>query len=361
MASRSTTGPSCAGSGRWPIPPAWTDCLDLPRPGRPPAGDRTRRARAQAVPLSRPLARGPRRRQVRAPDRRSPGVLPRIRTRCDADLARPGLAREKVLAAVVRLLELTLIRVGNDEYARLNRSFGLTTLRESPRQGRRDRDPVPVPRQVRAACTRSAFATAGWRRSSGAARTCPARSSSSTSATMAMSARRRVGRRQRLPARDLRCRRHGQGLPDVGRHGPRLPRAACARPGDDERAARTQRRRGGQVDGRRAREHPGRGATELRAPRDPGGLSRREDRRRAPRSGRGAARPAIRPRSGRRAGGGVAAPGRGCEPHGRKAPDRRSSRSPACSDPGEGDDGLDPRVATSGGTTMCMNCGCGAS
>ena len=57
-------------------------------------------------------------------------VLSVIRERTDADLARPGLPREKVLAAVVRLLELTLIRVGNDEYARLNRSFGLTTLRD---------------------------------------------------------------------------------------------------------------------------------------------------------------------------------------------------------------------------------------
>ena len=56
------------------------------------------------------------------------GLLPRIRRRCDRDLARRTLSRDKVLAAVVRLLELTLIRVGNDEYARLNRSFGLTTL-----------------------------------------------------------------------------------------------------------------------------------------------------------------------------------------------------------------------------------------
>lgn len=55
-------------------------------------------------------------------------ALPRIRRRVDRDLARRGLPREKVLALVVRLLELTLIRVGNDEYARLNRSFGLTTL-----------------------------------------------------------------------------------------------------------------------------------------------------------------------------------------------------------------------------------------
>jgi len=56
-------------------------------------------------------------------------ALPRIRERCEADLASPGLSREKVLATVVRLLELTLIRVGNEEYARLNRSFGLTTLK----------------------------------------------------------------------------------------------------------------------------------------------------------------------------------------------------------------------------------------
>jgi DNA topoisomerase-1 len=57
-------------------------------------------------------------------------ALPAIRSRVDEDLARPGLPKEKVLAAVVRLLELTLIRVGNEEYARLNRSFGLTTLRD---------------------------------------------------------------------------------------------------------------------------------------------------------------------------------------------------------------------------------------
>ena len=44
---------------------------------------------------------------------------------------RPGIPREKVLATVVQLLEKTLIRVGNDEYARQNQSFGLTTLRDA--------------------------------------------------------------------------------------------------------------------------------------------------------------------------------------------------------------------------------------
>jgi DNA topoisomerase-1 len=56
-------------------------------------------------------------------------ALPRIRAAVAAELARPGLGRRKVLATVVRLLETTLIRVGNDEYARANQTFGLTTMR----------------------------------------------------------------------------------------------------------------------------------------------------------------------------------------------------------------------------------------
>ena len=56
-------------------------------------------------------------------------ALPRIRRATDRDLRRRGTPREKVLALVVRLLEATLIRVGNEEYARENRSFGLSTLR----------------------------------------------------------------------------------------------------------------------------------------------------------------------------------------------------------------------------------------
>jgi len=55
-------------------------------------------------------------------------ALPRMRRRIAAALRQPGMPREKVLAALVQLLDLTLIRVGNDEYARTNRSYGLTTL-----------------------------------------------------------------------------------------------------------------------------------------------------------------------------------------------------------------------------------------
>jgi len=57
-------------------------------------------------------------------------ALPTIRAQVNKDLARPDLSRPKVLAAVVRLLEATLIRVGNAEYAKINKSFGLTTMRD---------------------------------------------------------------------------------------------------------------------------------------------------------------------------------------------------------------------------------------
>ena len=110
------------------IPPAWTDIWISTAPnGHLQATGRDARGRKQYRYHS-----GYRRRREAAKYERLVAfarALPRIRKQVDADLARPTMSREKVLAAVVRLLELTLIRVGNDEYARLNRSFGLTTLR----------------------------------------------------------------------------------------------------------------------------------------------------------------------------------------------------------------------------------------
>ena len=58
-------------------------------------------------------------------------ALPAIRARVEKDLARRKLSREKVLATIVHLLDHTLIRVGNDAYARDNASYGITTLRNS--------------------------------------------------------------------------------------------------------------------------------------------------------------------------------------------------------------------------------------
>jgi len=109
------------------VPPAWTDVWICPRAdGHIQATGRDARGRKQ-------YRYHPRWRQVRDASKyerlRAFGVaLPRIREACDRDLRRPGMPRQKVLATVVRLLETTLIRVGNDEYARDNRSYGLTTL-----------------------------------------------------------------------------------------------------------------------------------------------------------------------------------------------------------------------------------------
>jgi DNA topoisomerase-1 len=110
------------------IPPAWNDVWICPEPaGHLQATGRDARGRKQYRyhPRWRLRRNDTKFERILAFAR----LLPRIRRRCDRDLAGRSLTREKVLAAMVRLLELTLIRVGSDEYARLNRSFGLATLR----------------------------------------------------------------------------------------------------------------------------------------------------------------------------------------------------------------------------------------
>jgi DNA topoisomerase-1 len=111
------------------IPPAWTDVWISPTPrGHIQAVGRDARGRKQyRYHAGWRVARdGGKYERVIAFGR----ALPRLRARVAADLGRRGLPREKVLAAVVRVMEITLIRVGNDEYARQNKSFGLTTLRD---------------------------------------------------------------------------------------------------------------------------------------------------------------------------------------------------------------------------------------
>ena len=111
------------------IPPAWTDVWICPDPrGHLQAVGRDQRGRKQ-------YRYHPKFREVRDETKYEKMIafvhaLPKIRRRVRNDLAKPGLSREKVLAAVVRLLETTLIRVGNDEYADQNSSFGLTTLQD---------------------------------------------------------------------------------------------------------------------------------------------------------------------------------------------------------------------------------------
>jgi DNA topoisomerase-1 len=111
------------------IPPAWTDVWICPTPdgylqaiGRDARGRRQYRyhrrfrARRDESKFERLIEFGER--------------LPRIRRRVRHDLALHGLPREKVLAAVVSLLDVTYLRIGNEAYARLNRSFGVSTLRD---------------------------------------------------------------------------------------------------------------------------------------------------------------------------------------------------------------------------------------
>jgi DNA topoisomerase-1 len=110
------------------VPPAWTEVWICPDPaGHVQATGRDARRRKQYRYHARWRTRRDDRKYLRVAE--FGRALPRIRRRVGQDLALPGLPREKVLATVVRLLESTSMRVGNAEYARSNRSFGLTTLR----------------------------------------------------------------------------------------------------------------------------------------------------------------------------------------------------------------------------------------
>ena len=110
------------------IPPAWTDvwiCAQVN--GHLQATGRDQRGRKQS-------RYHPHWREVRDETKYERmllfgDALPRIRKQVDHDLALLGLPRAKVLATIVRLIETTFIRVGNEEYARENKSYGLTTMR----------------------------------------------------------------------------------------------------------------------------------------------------------------------------------------------------------------------------------------
>jgi DNA topoisomerase-1 len=110
------------------IPPAWTDVWICPLAnGHLQATGRDAKKRKQ-------YRYHPRWRSVRDESKYERMLnfghaLPQIRAAVDTALKLPGLPREKVLATIVRLLEVTMMRIGNEEYARTNKSFGLTTLR----------------------------------------------------------------------------------------------------------------------------------------------------------------------------------------------------------------------------------------
>ncbi len=110
------------------IPPAYTDVWICADPqGHLQATGRDARGRKQ-------YRYHPRWREVRDQNKYSRMVqfglaLPKVRKKIEAQLAQPGIGRDKVMATVISLLDATLIRIGNSQYARDNRSYGLTTLR----------------------------------------------------------------------------------------------------------------------------------------------------------------------------------------------------------------------------------------
>src|SRR5215217_7145435 len=156
--------------GKLVIPPAWTDVWIAPKAschiqatGRDVRGRKQYRyhvdwsaARGEGK-FDRMLAFG--------------RALPRLRKQVEIDMARRGLPREKVVAAVVRMLEITLIRVGNDEYAKTNKSFGLTTMQK--RHVKLSGAGAVFSFRARAAnSTRPASPTVGWRGSCAPAPNC---------------------------------------------------------------------------------------------------------------------------------------------------------------------------------------------
>ncbi|HEY6070281.1 MAG TPA: DNA topoisomerase IB [Chthoniobacterales bacterium] len=114
---------------RLAIPPAWTDVWICPVPNcHIQATGRDARRRKQYLYHERW-------REIRDENKYDRMIafgnaLPKIRRRVAKDLKLPGLPRNKVLATVVQLLERTFIRIGNEEYARDNKSFGLTTMKD---------------------------------------------------------------------------------------------------------------------------------------------------------------------------------------------------------------------------------------
>lgn len=110
------------------IPPAWSDVWICPDPGghiQATARDARGRKQYRYHPSYREARdRSKFRRMLEFSE-----ALPYLRERVERDLRGTDLSRKQLLATVVRLLDRTLIRVGNDEYARENRSYGLTTLR----------------------------------------------------------------------------------------------------------------------------------------------------------------------------------------------------------------------------------------
>ena len=220
-------------------------------------------------------------------------ALPEIRARAEADLRHRQLDREKVLALCVRLLDETLVRVGNEQYAAENHTYGLTTIRDKHVSF----DGAEVRFEFVGKSGKTQSLAVHDRRLARLVKECrdiPRLRPVPVLRRGRRPPRRGVGPRQRLPPGDDGRGVHGQGLPDVGRDRHGRPGARGAR----RRLGRRRRRRAGdagrQGHGGPAGQHAGRVPPVLRPPRRrrrlPGARPRRPAR--APQRRQHARRPA---------------------------------------------------------------------
>jgi len=145
-------------------------------------------------------------------------ALPSIRKRVAQDMARPGLPREKILATVVRLLEATAIRVGNETYVRQNHSFGLTTMRNR----HVDVDGSTLRFHFRGKSGKEHAVEVQDRRLAGIVKRCrelPGHHLFECGGGRA-APHRGLRRRERLSERDQRAGVHREGVPHLGRQPP---------------------------------------------------------------------------------------------------------------------------------------------
>ena len=129
------------------IPPAWKEVWICPHPRGHIQATGIDAARAQAVPLPPATGASDRDREKFDEMERFAKALPAMRERTEADLARRGLVRDRVLACSVRLLDLGFFRIGSERYTEENETFGLSTAAPKARHGRAAASPSSTTRR----------------------------------------------------------------------------------------------------------------------------------------------------------------------------------------------------------------------
>ena len=242
-ASASTDAEVLARIGELVIPPAWQEVWICPYPGGHIQATGIDQRGPQAVPLPPALARAPRRGEVRRHGRVRPRAARAAQAGRGRDLARDDLSAEHVLAVAVRLLDRGFFRIGSEDYAVQNETYGLATMKKRHVRLRGDGCSSTTPRSpASAACRRSS--TPRSPTSSAASSAAAAAATSCWPTSRPPLARRQLLRHQRLPQgrdrrRTSRPRTSGPGAR------PCWPRSRWPSPA----------RRGRHQDGPQARDH----------------------------------------------------------------------------------------------------------